>query len=70
MTQLRNDGQGLINSTESLWKILWNAVKDPLAGSIFIVLDALDKYAESDFADLMRHIGSQFRNKQLGDSKL
>ncbi|KAH7146908.1 hypothetical protein B0J13DRAFT_664627 [Dactylonectria estremocensis] len=55
MTQFRKDGQGLINSTESLWKILRNAMKGPQAGPVIVVLVALDECAESEFADLMRN---------------
>ncbi|KAH7116439.1 hypothetical protein EDB81DRAFT_848410 [Dactylonectria macrodidyma] len=64
------DGQGLINSTESLWKILRNAIKDPQAGPVIMVLDALDECAESEFADLMRNVRSQSYGGQLGHGKL
>ncbi|RKK76829.1 hypothetical protein BFJ71_g16873 [Fusarium oxysporum] len=70
MPQFRKDGQGLINSTESLWKILRNAIKDPQAGPVIMVLDALDECAESEFTDLMRNVESQFRSDQLGYGKL
>ncbi|KAH7113154.1 hypothetical protein B0J13DRAFT_515595 [Dactylonectria estremocensis] len=70
LPQFRKDGQGLINSTESLWKILWNAIKDPQAGPVIMVLDALDECAESEFADLMRNVRSQSRGDQLGHGKL
>ncbi|WKT54227.1 hypothetical protein QSH57_004811 [Fusarium oxysporum f. sp. vasinfectum] len=70
MAQFRKDGQGLINSTESLWKVLRNAIKDPQAGPVIIVLDALDECAESEFTDLMRNVESQFRSDQLGYGKL
>ncbi|KAF4335972.1 ankyrin repeat-containing protein, partial [Fusarium beomiforme] len=70
MPQFRKDGQGLINSTESLWKILRNATKDSQAGPVIMVLDALDECAESEFADLMRNVESQFRSDQLGYGKL
>ncbi|KAH8669332.1 hypothetical protein BGZ61DRAFT_521991 [Ilyonectria robusta] len=70
MTQFRKDGQGLINSTESLWKVLRNAIKDPKAGPVIMVLDALDECAESEFADLMRNVESQFRSDHLGHGKL
>ncbi|KAL7815057.1 hypothetical protein V8C44DRAFT_325221 [Trichoderma aethiopicum] len=69
MLQFRTDGPGLINSTESLWKILRNAIRDPEAGSIIIVFDALDECAESEFASLMRNIESQLYNDQSGNSK-
>ncbi|EHK26418.1 uncharacterized protein TRIVIDRAFT_133760, partial [Trichoderma virens Gv29-8] len=65
----RKDGMGLINSTRTLWNILQNAITDPQAGSIIIVLDALDECAESDFADLMHNVESHFRNDQSGKVK-
>ncbi|KAH7134386.1 hypothetical protein EDB81DRAFT_858982 [Dactylonectria macrodidyma] len=70
MPQFRKDGQGLINSTESLWKVLRNAIKDPQTGPVIVVLDALDECTESEFADLMRNVESQFRSDQLGYGKL
>ncbi|KAH7118134.1 hypothetical protein B0J13DRAFT_398651, partial [Dactylonectria estremocensis] len=60
----------LINSTESLWKVLQNAIKDPQAGPVIMVLDALDECAESEFADLMRNVESQFCSDHLGHGKL
>ncbi|UKZ49434.1 hypothetical protein TrVGV298_003681 [Trichoderma virens] len=59
MTEFRKDGHALINSTESLWKVLRNTTEDPQAGPIIIVLDALDECAESEFADLMRNMENQ-----------
>ncbi|VTO83715.1 unnamed protein product, partial [Fusarium graminearum] len=70
MPQFRKDGQGLINSTESLWEVLCNATRDPQAGPVTIVLDALDECAELEFADLMRNVEKQFRSDQLGYGKL
>ncbi|PKK35652.1 hypothetical protein CI102_15260 [Trichoderma harzianum] len=70
MQQFRKDGQGLINSTESLWEVLRNAINDPQAGPVIVVLDALDECAESEFADLTRHIESHFRNNQSSHGKL
>ncbi|KAH7228472.1 uncharacterized protein BKA55DRAFT_483902, partial [Fusarium redolens] len=70
MPQFRKDGQGLINSTDSLWKVLRNTIKDPQAGPVIMVLDALDECAESEFTDLMRNVESQFRSDQLGYGKL
>ncbi|WKT53693.1 P-loop containing nucleoside triphosphate hydrolase [Fusarium oxysporum f. sp. vasinfectum] len=70
MPEFRKNGQGLINSTKSLWKILRNAIKDPRAGSIIMALDALDECAESEFADLMRNMKSQFGSDQSGYGKL
>ncbi|RBR24095.1 uncharacterized protein FIESC28_03094 [Fusarium coffeatum] len=69
--QFRNDGQGLINSTESLWKVLRNVIRDPQAGPVTVVLDTLDECAESEFADLMRNVENQFRSNRLdGRGKL
>ncbi|OWT42590.1 ankyrin repeat-containing protein [Pochonia chlamydosporia 170] len=70
MTQFRTDGQGLINSTDSLWKVLRNAIHDPKAGPVILVLDALDECAELEFADLMRNVESQFRSDKWGHGKL
>ncbi|KAH7114765.1 hypothetical protein B0J13DRAFT_488099, partial [Dactylonectria estremocensis] len=70
MPQFRKDGQSLINSTESLWKVLRIAIKDIQAGPVIIVLDALDECAESEFADLVRNVESQFRSDHLDHSKL
>ncbi|EWY79535.1 hypothetical protein FOYG_17336 [Fusarium oxysporum NRRL 32931] len=70
MPQFHKDGPRLVNSTESLWEVLRNAVKDPQAGPVIMVLDALDECAESEFAVLMRNVESQFRSDQLGNGKL
>ncbi|KAL7924341.1 hypothetical protein ACQKWADRAFT_267042 [Trichoderma austrokoningii] len=70
MPQFRTDGQGLINSTASLWKILRGAVRDPEAGSIVIVFDALDECTESELASLIRNVESQFHRDHLNDGKL
>ncbi|RYC65780.1 hypothetical protein CHU98_g423 [Xylaria longipes] len=64
------NGRGLINSTSSLWTILGNAVRDPRAGHIIIVLDALDECAELEYEDLMRNIENQFPGNQSNAGKL
>jgi ankyrin repeat protein len=64
------NGQGIMNSTNLLWDILWNAVQDPQVGPVIIVLDALDECAESEFEDLIRNIESQFRDKNSGQSNI
>ncbi|PKK46687.1 hypothetical protein CI102_10605, partial [Trichoderma harzianum] len=63
------DGKNLVNSTQSLWRILQNATEDPQAGPIIIVLDALDECDESEFADLMQKVESQFRNNYSSSSQ-
>ena len=70
MELFKKDGQGLVNSTKSLWIILVNAVQDPQAGPVIIVLDALDECAESEFEDLIRNVERQFRSNQSGHAKL
>ncbi|KAF2190326.1 purine and uridine phosphorylase [Zopfia rhizophila CBS 207.26] len=70
MKQFDKDGSGLINSKSSLWTILGNAVQDPQAGPVIMVLDALDECAESAFEDLMRNVENQFRSNQSGYGKL
>ncbi|PSN59255.1 purine and uridine phosphorylase [Corynespora cassiicola Philippines] len=70
MKHFEREGPGLINSSNSLWAILGDAVKDSQAGSIIIVLDALDECAESEFENMMRNVESQMRGDQLGYRKL
>ncbi|KAJ5949221.1 hypothetical protein N7454_000805 [Penicillium verhagenii] len=64
MEEFQKNGQGLINSTNSLWTILRNSLEDSEAGSVVIVLDALDECTESDFEDLIRNVEGQFRRGQ------
>ncbi|KAL2807696.1 hypothetical protein BJX63DRAFT_425159 [Aspergillus granulosus] len=56
--------EGLIHSTESLWKILRNAIGDPQSGPIIMVLDALDECSELELPDLTRNMETQFRGGQ------
>jgi nucleoside-triphosphatase THEP1 len=70
MKQHDKDGAGLVNSTSSLWNVFGDAVQDANAGSVTIVLDALDECAESETTDLMRHMESQVRNSESSNAKL
>jgi ankyrin repeat protein len=70
MKQYDKDGADLVNSTSSLWSVLGDAIQDANAGSVTIVLDALDECAESEMNDLMRHIEIQVRNSESGNAKL
>ncbi|TGJ83961.1 hypothetical protein E0Z10_g4814 [Xylaria hypoxylon] len=65
MEQFDKDGEGLINSTRSLWNVLENAAKDTQAGPVIMVLDALDECIESEFEDLMRNLESQSSHGKL-----
>ncbi|KAL3440492.1 hypothetical protein BJX65DRAFT_300428 [Aspergillus insuetus] len=64
MPEYSKDGEGLINSTESLWKVLRNAIGDPQSGPIIMVLDALDECSELELPDLTQNVESQFRGRQ------
>ncbi|KAJ5748094.1 uncharacterized protein N7511_009790 [Penicillium nucicola] len=66
----RKNGRHLIKATKSLWGILGRAVKDPNAGPIIIVLDALDECAESEFNNLISGIEAQSRTDHSSQSKL
>ncbi|KAF4763491.1 hypothetical protein HAV15_000099 [Penicillium sp. str.  len=70
MEEFRNNGQDLINSTKSLWKIMRKTVDDPRAGSIIIVLDAIDECVDSGFEDLIRNMDIQFRGNRSGPNIL
>lgn len=63
MELYKQRGDRLVTSTESLWQIFRNAVKDCREEPITVVLDALDECSETDFADLMRNLKSQFDNR-------
>ncbi|KAF3760422.1 hypothetical protein M406DRAFT_53006, partial [Cryphonectria parasitica EP155] len=64
------DGSNLINVTTKLWDILRKSVQDPRAGSVIIVLDALDECAESEAEELLKRLQRQFRNGQSSDGRL
>lgn len=70
MAKFRINGTGLINSTESLWEVLRNVINDTQAGSIIIVLDALDECLESEFENLMKNIDIQFSETHSVQGKL
>ena len=70
MKQWDKDGLGLINSRESLWTVLGDAVQDPQAGSVIIVLDALDECAELELETLIGGVERQLRHNQLGHGKM
>jgi hypothetical protein len=70
MEQYGKDGSGLVDSTSSLWRVFENAVQDASAGSVTIVLDALDECADSEMKDLMRNMEIQVRNSESYNGKL
>lgn len=58
MKPFRQNGEDLRYSTRSLWQILRKAIRDPRAGPVIIVLDALDECAEVEFENLVRNVRS------------
>ncbi|PGH01089.1 hypothetical protein GX51_05404, partial [Blastomyces parvus] len=64
------NGPDLTNSTSSLWNILKDAVRDPEAGPVIVVLDALDECEASELEDLVRNVKGQFRSSESGYGKL
>ncbi|KAK1775474.1 putative ankyrin repeat protein [Copromyces sp. CBS 386.78] len=62
MKQCEEDGRGIINSTDSLWKVLAQAVQDKDAGPIILVLDAMDECIEIECRDLLRRVSNLFRS--------
>lgn len=70
MAKFGKEKNNLINSTQSLWEVFRNAVNDMEAGSIIILLDALDECLESDFQNLIKNIEIQFSETHIVQSKL
>lgn len=67
---LEQDLRHLGNTVCGLWDILEDAVRDPKAGSITIVLDGLDEFPELECARLMRSMQDQFDGDRVHGSKL
>ncbi|KAK3396968.1 hypothetical protein B0T20DRAFT_480569 [Sordaria brevicollis] len=64
MDQLSKDPEGVVKTPSSLWDIFWRAVCDPGAGSITVVMDALD---ECDPSDLKVFLAPYLR-KSIGET--
>jgi ankyrin repeat protein len=56
MEDFAKNGQSLIYLQGSLWSVFEKAIRDPLAGSVIIVLDALDECAGTELRDLMQYL--------------
>ncbi|KAJ4388409.1 hypothetical protein N0V85_007582 [Neurospora sp. IMI 360204] len=70
MDQLLRDPEGLVNTPSLLWTIFWQAVCDPEAGSIIVVMDALDECDPSDLKkslvpDLEKNMAKSVNTKFL-----
>jgi ankyrin repeat protein len=70
MPEYSKNGQGLINTTVSLWDILEKAGQDPQAGPVIIVLDALDECAPSDLRDLVQKLRIRFHKDKQGNGSI
>lgn len=70
LAQIEVDGENLIHSTASLWKVFETSVKDPQAGSVIIVLDAIDECTESDLTALVARIEAGGSYSQDGSSRV
>lgn len=70
LPQFEADGESLRNSTASLWKVFEASIKDPQAGSIIIVLDALDECTEGDLKTLVSNIEGGVSCGQNASSRL
>ncbi|GKZ77681.1 hypothetical protein AnigIFM56816_011422 [Aspergillus niger] len=70
MTQYQKNGDGLINSTISLWNIFENATKDPQAGLVIAVLDALDECLEPELRNLIENVKRQCTGDRIIEGQL
>ena len=68
--QWKKDGPGLVNSTNSLWSVFENAVQDSRAGSVIVVLDALDECGYAELENLAKRVERQFCGNQGGYQNL
>jgi ankyrin repeat protein len=58
-----NSGENMINNTISLWRIFDKVFRDPQAGPVIIVLDALDECAEPELRDLTEGLIRHFKTE-------
>lgn len=53
MAEYERNGVGVVGTTSALWAIFNNAISDENAGTIIVVLDALDECEPAEFKHLM-----------------
>jgi ankyrin repeat protein len=70
MPQYDKNGKTLIKATNILWEILQSVLNDPEAGSIILVLDALDECDELELTSLIRYLESLFHRHQSSKLKV
>ncbi|KAL8409624.1 hypothetical protein RB594_007901 [Gaeumannomyces avenae] len=71
LPRYKQDGAGLTNNVTALWDILKSATADPEAGTVVIILDALDECLqdERNMQTLSRYIHDHFE-KRRGNLKI
>ncbi|KAL8402637.1 hypothetical protein RB596_009123 [Gaeumannomyces avenae] len=71
LPRYKQDGAGLANNVTALWNILESATADPQAGTVVIILDALDECLqdEHNMVTLSRYIHDHFE-KRPGNFKI
>ncbi|KAL8296144.1 hypothetical protein RB600_001571 [Gaeumannomyces tritici] len=71
LPRYKQDGAGLANNVTALWDILESATADPEAGTVVIVLDALDECLQNEhnMETLSRYIHGHF-GKRPGNLKI
>ncbi|KAL8299133.1 hypothetical protein RB593_009145 [Gaeumannomyces tritici] len=71
LPRYKQDGAGLANNVTALWDILESATADPEAGTVVIVLDALDECLQNEhnMETLSRYIHGHF-GKRSGNLKI
>ncbi|KAM5436543.1 hypothetical protein MferCBS31731_005821 [Microsporum ferrugineum] len=60
MPEYSKNGPDLVNITSSLWNVLVAAGRDPEAGPVIFILDALDECRGSDLRNLLQRLKNQF----------
>ncbi|KAJ2976087.1 hypothetical protein NQ176_g5148 [Zarea fungicola] len=70
ISEYRKNGTGFIDSTNTLWRILRNALSDTQTRPTIIVFDALDECAESDMLELVQSVSSHIHAAQASHSKV
>ncbi|KAF3032017.1 hypothetical protein E8E11_001886 [Didymella keratinophila] len=70
MDYFAQEGKGLIDSVLSLRRIFNRVVQDPTAGSLIIVLDALDECLGPELPDMLQNVEKQCRKFEEREGKL
>ncbi|PKS11061.1 hypothetical protein jhhlp_002822 [Lomentospora prolificans] len=69
MEGYNKNGKGLIDTVTVLWSILESATRDPDAGTIIYVIDALDECQDAELRTLTRMIKDHFKVQSSQDQR-